>query len=234
MADAIHDLTAPYALDALDERERAEFGAHLATCEDCRRQLQEFWSVTGALAHGAAPGPAPPERLRERILESARAERSNVVPFPRRRALTVAVAAAAAASVLAAGFAVWAWSLARDLDRSRDAASERSEALAVLADPDARRVALTTPHGNVVVAPGGRAALVLQGVEPAPPGKVYEVWVVEDGEPRSAGLFEGATSRTVVPVSLPVGDGDVVAITLEDDDGTPAPEGPQVTATPRL
>jgi anti-sigma-K factor RskA len=233
MADAIHDLTAPYALDALDERERADFEAHLARCEDCRRELQEFWGVAGSLAH-AAPAAAPPPQLRERILESARAERSNVIPFPRRRAFQTAVAAAAAASVLAAGFALWAGSLARDLDRERDAAAGRTEALAVLADPDARRVALTTPHGNAVVAPDGRAALVLQGVDPAPAGKVYEIWVVEDGRPRSAGVFTGAATRTVVPVSLPVEEGDVVAITLEDEGGTPAPDGPQVTATPPL
>jgi anti-sigma-K factor RskA len=234
MADAIHDLTAPYALDALDERERAEFEAHLATCEDCRRQLQEFWGVAEALAHGAPAGPVPPPQLRERILTAAGSERSNVVPLPRRRALTAAVAAAAAASILAAGLGVWSFSLARDLDRERDAASARTGALAVLADPDARRVALTTPHGNVVVTPAGDAALVLQGVEPAPAGKVYEIWVVEDGQPRSAGVFDGAPSRTVVPVDLPVPEGATVAITLEDEAGTPAPEGPRVTATPPL
>ena len=40
MADnAVHDLTPAYALDALDEIERLEYEAHLATCEDCRDEL---------------------------------------------------------------------------------------------------------------------------------------------------------------------------------------------------
>ena len=31
-ADTIHELTAAYALDALDEREEREYEAHLARC----------------------------------------------------------------------------------------------------------------------------------------------------------------------------------------------------------
>src|SRR5207253_6326006 len=36
---ALHDLTAAYALDALDEPERREYEAHLARCEQCRDEL---------------------------------------------------------------------------------------------------------------------------------------------------------------------------------------------------
>lgn len=232
MADAIHDLTAPYALDALDEAERAEFEAHLATCGECREELRGFWGVTGSLAH-ALPGPQPPPELRDRILSAARAER-NVVQLPRRRVTTFATAAAAVAAVVAVGLGLWSVSLARELDRTRTAAEARASALTVVTDPDAQRVALTTPHGNLVVGPDGRAALVLVDVPPAPAGKVYEVWVVEDGVPRAAGLFEGAPQRAVVPVEHPVEPGDVVAITLEDAGGATKPEGPQVTATPRV
>ena len=71
----IHELTAGYALDALDPDDRERYEEHLATCESCREELQGFWQVSSALAH-AAGGPAPPASLRERILEQARSDQS--------------------------------------------------------------------------------------------------------------------------------------------------------------
>ncbi len=79
----LHELTAGYALDALEPGEHERYEEHLASCERCREELQSFWSVAGSLAH-AAGGPMPPASLRERILEQARSERSNVVPLQRR------------------------------------------------------------------------------------------------------------------------------------------------------
>ena len=86
MEAGIHELTAGYALDALDPEERSAYEAHLAGCEHCQQELESFWATTEALAV-AASGPAPSAALRERILADVRAEpRQNVVPFePRRR-----------------------------------------------------------------------------------------------------------------------------------------------------
>ena len=44
----VHELTAGYALDALEPDERARFEAHLGSCEACREELQGFWQVSGA------------------------------------------------------------------------------------------------------------------------------------------------------------------------------------------
>ena len=96
----LHDLTAGYALDALDPDERARYEEHLASCESCRAELQEFWQVAGALGR-AAGGPTPPASLRDRILEQARDERPNVVPLRRRIAAPVLASAAAVAAVVA-------------------------------------------------------------------------------------------------------------------------------------
>ena len=38
-ADTLHDLTAAYALDALDPEDAREYEAHLARCERCRGEL---------------------------------------------------------------------------------------------------------------------------------------------------------------------------------------------------
>ena len=80
MEISLHELTAGYALDALDPAEREAFEAHLEGCEQCQEELASFWEVTGGLA-AAANGPAPSPALRERILDAARAEEQNVVPI---------------------------------------------------------------------------------------------------------------------------------------------------------
>src|SRR5919108_5982985 len=92
---ALHDLTAAYALDALDADERREYEAHLARCERCRTELASLSEAATSLAYGVE-APAPPPQLRDRILERARAERPNVVPLRPRWAVPSAAAAVVA------------------------------------------------------------------------------------------------------------------------------------------
>ena len=66
--------TAPYALGALDEEERASFEEHLATCAQCAAEVRELQEVAGLLAAAAKPV-VPPPALRDRILADARAVR---------------------------------------------------------------------------------------------------------------------------------------------------------------
>ena len=220
----LHELTAGYALDALDAEERARFEEHLATCESCREELQGFWQVSASLAH-AAGGPPPPSSLRKRILDEARAERPNVVPLRRRLAVPLLSATAAAAAVAAIGLGFWATSLSGELDELRGQGGDERAAIAVLADPNHRALPLAGANGRLVVSSTGQAAMVLAGLEPAPPGKTYEIWVIEDGTPRPAGLFGSAGTRTVVALSRPVPSGAVVAVTLEPEGGVDVPTG---------
>src|SRR2546423_5186362 len=97
--DAVHDLPAAYALDALEPDEARGYEEHLAGCERCREELAALQSTAGALAY-AAPRARPPDELRGRILDAARAERPNVAPLRTRswtRPLAVAAAVAACA-----------------------------------------------------------------------------------------------------------------------------------------
>ena len=212
---------AGYALDALDPAERGSYEEHLASCERCRDDLQGFWQVTGSLAH-AAGGPMPPSALRERILEQARSERTNVVPLPRRFTLRPLSAVAAVAAVAALGLGIWATSLSRDL-------SDAEERVAVLSHPDARSVLTANGEAELVVTPAGEAALVVRKLPAAPQGKDYEIWVFENGVPQPAGIFE---QPGVAMISRSVEPGQTVAVTLEPDGGLDAPSGaPLFTAT---
>jgi anti-sigma factor RsiW len=239
MEAGVHELTAAYALDALDQDERREYEQHLAGCESCRDELASFWETTEALAvaaTGAQPSAAPSDDLRDRILTAARAERQVVVPFePRRRSLApVLGAAAAVAAVIALGIGLWAAQTSSDLDSVRSALERERAAAAVLADPAARTVALTTGEGRLVVAEDGRAALVLHGLDPAPTGKTYELWVMEGGtDPVPAGLFPGRDGPELVALESAVEPGDAVAVTIEEAGGVDAPTTrPLVTSEP--
>src|SRR5581483_2564629 len=108
----VHELTAAYALDALDDDDRARFEAHLPQCERCRSELAGLAETAGALAL-AAPPAAPPEALRARILD----------------------AAAAVAACAAIGLGIWGATLSHRLDNARATSAATEEAAQILVDP---------------------------------------------------------------------------------------------------
>jgi anti-sigma-K factor RskA len=223
MADEpIHDLTAAYALDALDPHDEERYEEHLATCERCRDELAGLRDPIAMLAYGV-DSPAPPPELRARILDAARAERSNVVPIRRRWPAALGAVAAVAATV-AIALGLWGSSVSDQLDRERSIS-------AILADPDARAIPLKGANGRVVVTDTGEAALVVSGLATAPEGKTYELWVAEDGKMLPAGVFDAQHERDVVRLTRPVPPGSGVAVTVEDDGGADAPTSdPIITA----
>ena len=77
-------------------------------------------------------------------------------------------------------------------------------------------------EANLVVTPTGAAALVVRRLGPAPAGKDYEIWVIENGTPRRAGLFD---RPGVSMLSRRVSRGQTVVVTLEPDGGVDAPTG---------
>jgi len=227
-----HELIAGYALDALEPGDRARAKELLARSEEARAELRALTETTAALATGAA-GPSPRPELRERILESARAERQTVVPLaPRRRSRLVPVlgAAAAAAAVAAVALGVWGASVSSDLDESRAALAQARAAAMVLSAPDARSVGLAEGDGRLVVA-GGDAVLVLDSLDSAPSGKTYEVWVLDGETPVRAGLFPGGATPDVVPVDRTVTPGSRVLVTLEPAGGVDVPSTSPIVAS---
>jgi len=212
-----HDLTAAYALHALDERERDEFENHLAQCERCRDELAVLTESASALGW-AVESPAPPPELRQRILDAAAAGRENVVPLRARRPVWQGIAAAAAC--VAVGLGVWAATLHNSLAHERG----QRGALSVAADPSSHKVSLQGRHGMVAIAHNGDAVLVVDGLDPAPAGKTYEAWVIPPGgKPVAAGTFDGGGGMTMVKLRQPVPRGATVAATVERDGGVDTP-----------
>jgi anti-sigma-K factor RskA len=225
----IHELSAAYALDALDALERDAFEAHLAHCAECRENIESFQQVAADLAYDV-DAPEPPPTLRSRILDEAAAERPNVVSLPRRRwALPVAAAAAVAAGIAAVALALWAADLSQQLDEVQAEQHRANEALVALIDPNASHVELEGADGVLVIDDeSGEGTLVISGLERAPSEMTYEAWVVQGEQPMPAGLFSGGGNQTVVPLTVPVPRGAIVAVTVEPAGGVDRPRGQQI------
>jgi anti-sigma-K factor RskA len=218
----VDELIPAHALRSLDPADEQAVEAHLAGCERCRLQLAEFESVAATLAY-AAPAAAPPPDLRARVLgavepvveappvtlEAAASPAQRMAwrwSWPR-----IAAVAAPVFAALALALGIWNISLRNDLDSTKTQLADGS----------------VVHLGNVgnVVAHGGKATLYAD-LKPAPPGKVYEAWVIRDGKPIPAGAFDGG-GRTELDLTAPVKQGDQVAITVE-----PAPGVDQPTSKP--
>lgn len=207
--DAIHDLTAAYALNALSPAEAEAYEAHLAQCEQCRSALAKMSDTAASLAW-AVEAPAPPARLRASILDAAAAERSNVVPLPVRRSVAFRAVAsfAAVAACAAVAFGIWAATLSGG--RSCVAGWRCSS--------------LAAGRGFLAVDQTGQGVIVLTSLPKAPTGKTYEAWVIpRGGAARPAGLFAGGDSTTVVRLEQMVPRGATVAATVERAGGARAP-----------
>ncbi|MGP4023525.1 anti-sigma factor [Actinomadura sp. 3N407] len=211
MTDDLHALAGPYALDAIDDAdERRLFEAHLAGCETCATELREFRATTARL--GMAVAEAPPPRLRDRVLAdighvrqlppvpAASPRRTPVRPVrPRRWRRAVAAGLAAAACLVTAtsvGVAI------RERQRVERTEAAYQEVASVLSAPDARSATGRAPGGGTVTIVAsesrGRVVVASSGLRTLPSSKAYQLWLIDSGGPRSAGLLPDDRSRPVV------------------------------------
>lgn len=227
MSDSeIHHLGAAYALDALDDRERAAFEAHLATCGICRDDVREMRETAADLA--ALTSDAPPAGLRASVLDEI-ARTRQLSPLPgavvrlsdrRSRRIAVAMTAAAAALVIAVGAFVVG---------SRTGTDFGDEVASMMAEPDARVARLDgSGEGTVtVVWTGDEAAFVAAGLPTTPDGTAYELWLIDaDGTPRPMRLLaapDDGRIEAIVPLAGGPAEPSAWGVTVEPGSGSDAP-----------
>ncbi|RJQ81095.1 anti-sigma factor [Amycolatopsis panacis] len=239
----MHMLAGAYALDALDEVERAQFRRHLAQCESCAQEVRELSATAARL--GAAMDDAPPPELKQQVLAEMRTTRqlppqSRPEPGerqrnPRRRPMII-TAAAAVVGLAAAG--VFGGIALHTQDRLDTAQSQLSQArdryrpvAELLAAPDLRteHVGMPGGAGGTVLASRLLDRMVFQEAQlpPAPAGKVYQAWLMGPTlAPRPAGLLPGGPSGSLV-VADGLSGAQQFALSVEPAGGSPtgAPTG---------
>ncbi len=248
----IHDLAAPFALDALDEKERAGFESHLAGCAECRATVAE---MVGTMADLESQDPVvPPDRLRNAVLaevartpqlpagsEGERTEPGlvgtgstggdragsgdNVVGFPNRRSWLVTSAAAGIAAVVLVAVLV-------------GGVFERTDPVdEVLAAADATSSPLESEvvvGARVTFSPElGRAVFTATELPEIAADETYELWLIDDDGPAPAGQFTpGVDGGVAALIDGEVMPGLVVGLTVEPAGGSPAPTGEVLLAGP--
>ncbi|HEY7273539.1 MAG TPA: anti-sigma factor [Actinoplanes sp.] len=242
-ATDIHALVGAYALDAVDDLERAAFEKHLLECASCRAEATELQETVARLADTTWSVPSP--RLRTEVMAAVSRTR-QVAPAAARvngretgtSRWRTRLVASAAAVVLAfgTGAAVFAVQQQRVRDeRAVAAAAQVREARirAVLAAPDL--VVRTSPMvggGRVTVASAASqgAAVVSMHADTAPsPTQAYQFWTIRGtAAPASADVLDPG-EQAVVEVVRGVPGNDTFAVSLEPAGGSLSPSDIRAT-----
>ena len=240
MSTDIHALVGAYAVDALDDLERAQFERHLAECSACQTEvagLQEAAGVMGSLATTQPPAslrdsvlagittvrPLPPE-----VPTSAPTSESAPAAGGRSRFRPRLLVAAAAAVIIVGGGAtavVQPWQ--DDTSQGQRSAGDRVRAAA-----DAETYTQSFPDGSkaTLVRSKSQNAAVLTTVDmaDAPEGSIYELWLIHDDQMVPAGLMSGGDHEVLLEGDAASANG--FGITVEPDGGSDEPTSDPIVA----
>ncbi|MBB2943507.1 anti-sigma factor RsiW [Actinoplanes lutulentus] len=230
MSVEIHALVGPYALDALDDVERAAFERHLRECEPCRLEADDLRETAARLADGAWS--VPPPGLRDNVLAAIGNTRQVSAPATRsaRPVRRMWVAAAAAVVVAAGAAGAGAWTIQDQRVRTAQAtAAQEARVRTILTAPDVVLREETLDSGGRVTVASSRlqdAGVIMLSADGAPAaGRVYQTWTIRAGTPSSAGaLGEGQSAAVQVIDGLP--EANQVGVTVEAAPGATTPSAP--------
>lgn len=231
--DEVRELIAPYVLGALPADEVSFVRAHILSCDACMAEADTMSEAASKLALSAEPVP-PPGDFTARVMASAtgtpQEDDATVAQLPgkRRSPWTALVATAAALVIVVLSASVF--TLKGDLDTARDQlAASRSELTlyervvsAVLHSDGGMELAGSGAVGRMV--PSGEGGVfVVAGMHEAPKNHTYQLWVIDGGQPISAGLFDARNGVALLDVDVSLKGADGVAVTIEPDGGSDGP-----------
>ncbi|MET0698015.1 MAG: anti-sigma factor [Acidimicrobiia bacterium] len=218
MMDDIHDLVAAYAVDALDDSERAEYEAHLVDCAECREELAQLSDAAASVAETVSV--APPPELKERVMTAvATNSPAEVVPLDSRRRKPLGwglVAVAASVLVVSVGLLV------------SNIGGQDQDISAVLAAPDAVEVDLDSDVGDarfVYSESLGQGVFNGSDLDLPEEDRVYELWLIDEEGPTAAGAFRPESPEDGTVLIEGIQPGLTLAMTEEPEAGLSEPTG---------
>jgi anti-sigma-K factor RskA len=212
------ELATPYALNAISDSERVAIDRQLAAAPttvadafgDEVRVVRETMAVISA-----ATAAEPPDRLRAVVLAGIQADTA------RRSRWRTAVLAAAAAIVVA--LAAFGAGVALRPPPTPTMAEQ------IMAAPDVRTVSADVAGGKATVVfsrDRNAGMLLMNNVPPPSLGTVYQMWLVGDKGPVSAGTMDtAAVAPSTTHMFADLGNSSVLAFTVEPGNGSPQPTG---------
>ena len=228
----IHALSGAYAVDALDDIERAQFERHLRDCETCGGEVASLREASALLAE-TSPA-APSAALRARVLAEIATVRplpplvppaAPVAPSERRRWFPALVAAAAAVVAIGAG-AVITQPWQDDSSQAPFSAADK-----ILQAPDAQAYVDTIGGTDVTFVRSVKqngVVIVPTGMKPAPAGKAYALWLQHDNKMVLAGIMSDSDEPVVLDGDAATATGG--AVSIEDAGAQPTSPSADVAA----
>jgi anti-sigma-K factor RskA len=212
------ELATPYALNAISDSERVNIDRQLAAAPTTVADAfnDEVRAVRETMAAISATTAAePPDRLRAAVLAGAQTDTT------RRSRWRPAVLAAAAAIVVA--LAAFGAGVALRPPPTPPMAEQ------IMAAPDVRSVSADLAGGKATVVfsrDRNAGMLLMNNVPPPSQGTVYQMWLVGDKGPVSAGTMDtAAVTPSTTHMFSDLGNSSMLAFTVEPGNGSPQPTG---------
>jgi anti-sigma-K factor RskA len=249
--DDIQTSAGAYALNALDDRERAAFEQAAAGSEQLTAEITELMDTAVELGLSVAPVD-PPASLRASVL-AAVASMPQLPPLvEERREATrletpaelsarsrwrtplarLAAVAAVVALIVGLGFTVRA-----GLQAQSDMATA-SQINEIQAAEDYRRAVVDVEGGGTATVVWSlaleRSALIVDGLTGLPAGSTYELWYIDgEGAATPAGTFDvGDDGDRSVVLAGALDAGDTIGVTVEPAGGSKIPSTDPIIAVP--
>jgi hypothetical protein len=218
-------LATPYALHAMPDAELADIERRVATVSPDVAQAfaEEVRAVRETMAVvSAATAVEPPQQLRERLLTEVG---SDPVRIARRQINRWQMVGLAAAAAVAIGLGALGVGIALQPKQAPSTAEQ------VFAAPDVRTVSGDIPTGGTATVVFSReknaGVLVMNNVAPPRPGTVYQMWLIGDNGPQSAGTMDDKAVAPSTTAVLPdLGSSKALAFTVEPATGSTVPTSP--------
>ncbi|WP_293010473.1 anti-sigma factor [Mycobacterium sp.] len=212
------ELATPYALNAISDGERVSIDRELATAPGAVVSAfgEEVRAVREAMALvSAATAVEPPDHLRASVLAAVHGDKPGVS-----RWRTALLAAAAAIVVALAAFGA---------GMALHPAHAPTMTEQIMGAPDVRTVSTPMAGGTATVVfsrDRNGAVLLMNNVPPPSQGTVYQMWLVGDKGPLSAGTMNSdAVTPSTTHTFTTLENSQVLAFTVEPGDGSPQPTG---------
>ncbi len=220
--ETVDELSAAYAVGALDPAEERAVSEHLATCRAPHAEARAALDSAALLAASLEPI-EPSAGLRSRVMATvaatAQEHRATLSAAPVTSigsagrpwwtTSRIPMAIAAVALAAAVGLGAWAAQLSGQL-------GDRDAALRAVAADDAIHAASGSAGKGWVIETDGRAMFMADDLAALPAGHLYELWLISaDGVPEAVGTLEDPRGVALVTLDSPLEEARAFAVTVE-------------------
>jgi hypothetical protein len=252
----LRSLLPAYSIGATDPEETRLVEQLLPRCPEASGDLQAYEQIAGSFLY-AVPVVDPPSRLRQSVLEAARADmrprRPAIEPRPSlwesiklalfgpSGRLTAAVILAMLVLLVGTNL-YWISQVTNMQTREREIAAlvaQQNRELASFAQHDTQRVQLVTTDQAPFAAQAavywregsGVSLFATDGLPPLEPGRTYELWLIRGEQADGVGLFQvgdDGSGALIFNSDEPISAYDAIGVTDEPEGGSVAPTSPPI------